>query len=67
MNYKIILFIIFFALFSCKNKENEVNYKKNFINYSNKGFTLIYDDKLYKNKIKNTVKILLKFIFKFIF
>tara|TARA_B100001250_G_C19642306_1_gene718842 strand:+ start:218 stop:979 length:762 start_codon:yes stop_codon:yes gene_type:complete len=53
MNYKIILFIIFFALFSCKNKENEVNYKKNFINYSNKGFTLIYDDKLYKNKIVN--------------
>tara|TARA_B100001540_G_scaffold253046_1_gene229581 strand:- start:624 stop:1385 length:762 start_codon:yes stop_codon:yes gene_type:complete len=53
MNYKIILFIISFALFSCKNEKNEVIYKKNFINYSNKGFALIYDDKLYKNKIVN--------------
>tara|TARA_Y100000768_G_scaffold387181_1_gene377592 strand:+ start:1018 stop:1764 length:747 start_codon:yes stop_codon:yes gene_type:complete len=51
MNYKILLF--FFSIFfvSCENQSKKINYKKNFINYSNKGFTLIYDKKLVKKKM----------------
>ena len=56
MNYKLV-FIFFFIFFvSCTNQ----NYNKKKIlepvivhEYSNHGFTLVYTDKLFKNKIKN--------------
>ena len=50
MNYKIILFFFSFLFFSCEQKAKEINYSIEFINYTNKGFTLIYDDKLFKSK-----------------
>lgn len=49
MNYK-ILFILFLFLFSCEKNVSNVNFK-NLKNYSNTGFTLIYNDDLYKKKI----------------
>ena len=50
MNYKIILFFFSFLLFSCEQSSKKLNYTNKFVNYSNKGFALIYDDKLFKNK-----------------
>ena len=51
MSYKIILFFCCFVLFSCEqNSKKKINYTKKFINYSNKGFTLVYDEKLFNNK-----------------
>ena len=50
MNYKIFLFFCSFLLISCDQSTKKINYTNKFINYSNKGFALIYDDKLYKNK-----------------
>ena len=51
MSYKIILFFCCFVLFSCEqNSKKKINYTKKFINYSNKGFTLVYDEKLFKSK-----------------
>ena len=47
---RIIFFIFFISCISCTDKSNQINFSKKFKNYSNKGFTLIYDDKLYKNK-----------------
>jgi len=52
MNYKYILFIIVF-LVSCENQSTKIKYTKNFELYSNKGFALIYSDKLLKNKLIN--------------
>ena len=52
MNYKIIFFIIFLTLLSC-TEAKKINYSKKFINYQNKGFTLIYDERLYKKKLIN--------------
>ena len=49
MNYKLILFFCSFLLFSCDQSKKKINYTNKFISYSNKGFTLIYDDQLYKN------------------
>ena len=52
MNYKIIFFIFFITLISC-TETKKINYSKKFINYQNKGFTLIYDENLYKKKFIN--------------
>ena len=51
MNYKIIFFFCFILLFSCAEQSKKINYSKNFINYSNKGFTLIYDKKFVNKKL----------------
>tara|TARA_Y100000996_G_scaffold315895_1_gene252109 strand:- start:1691 stop:2452 length:762 start_codon:yes stop_codon:yes gene_type:complete len=51
MNYKIILLFCFIFLVSCElSSKKKLNYTNKFINYSNKGFTLVYDEKLFKNK-----------------
>ena len=50
MNYKIFVFIIFIFVLSCDKQSKNINYSKKFKNYSNKGFTLIYDEKLFKKK-----------------
>ena len=52
MNYKYFFFIIFLTLLSC-TETKKINYSKKFINYQNKGFTLIYDERLYKKKFIN--------------
>ena len=53
MNYKNILLLFFLILTSCVNtqvvKENEQFVSKNY--FSNKGFALVYSDKLKKEKI----------------
>ena len=49
MNYK-YFFIFFLFLYSCESKVSNIKYKSH-KNYSNIGFTLIYDDNLYKKKI----------------
>jgi len=53
MNYKIFLIIIFISAISCTDQTKKLNYSKKFKNYSNKGFTLIYDEKLFKTKFIN--------------
>ena len=53
MYYKIIFFLCIFLLASCTGQSKKINYTYKFNNYSNKGFALIYDDKMYKNKIIN--------------
>ena len=53
MNYKNIFFVFFFTLLSCKDEASKINYTKKITNYSNKGFALVYNDKLYKNKFIN--------------
>ena len=53
MNYKIFLFLLVFLLSACEQKYSNLKYNSNFENYSNKGFALIYDENLYKNKIIN--------------
>jgi hypothetical protein len=53
MNYKIFLFIIFISALSCAEQTKKINYSKKFKNYSNKGFALVYDEKLFKNKFIN--------------
>ena len=50
MNYKIILFFCSIFLVSCEVSKKKINYTNKFINYSNKGFALVYDEELYKNK-----------------
>ena len=50
MNYKILFCFCFIFLISCTNQSKEINYSKKFNNYSNKGFALIYDKELFKNK-----------------
>ncbi len=50
MNYKIILLFVFFLLTSnCANNTFNNNIQKDF-RYSNKGFTLIFDETHFKNK-----------------
>ena len=49
MNFKYII-IVFFFLISCTNNKKIV-IENNYEIYSNKGFTLIYEDNLLKNKI----------------
>jgi len=53
MNYKIIFFILFLVTVSCTDKSKKINYTKKFVNYSNKGFALVYDDSLYNKKFIN--------------
>ena len=53
MIFRIFFLIFFTTLISCTDQSDKINYKKNFKTYSNKGFTLIYDKKLYQNKIIN--------------
>ena len=51
MNYKIFLVFLSFLLFSCQQQNSKkIFYSDKFVNYSNKGFTLIYDEKHFKNK-----------------
>jgi len=53
MNYRNITYILFLILFSCTEDSKKINYSKNFEHYSNKGFTLIYDDSLLNKKFIN--------------
>ncbi len=53
MNFKIIFILIFIFLTSCEQKYSNLEYSSNFESFSNKGFALIYEDDLYKNKIIN--------------
>ena len=53
MNYNLFFFIFFIFIISCDNHSKKITYSKKFINYSNKGFTLIYDEKLFKKKLIN--------------
>ena len=40
-------------MFSCDQNPKKINYEIGFKNYTNKGFTLIYDEKLFKSKDLN--------------
>ena len=51
MNYRILLFFISIFLVSCVKESAKLNISKNSINYSNKGFALIYDRKLVSKKL----------------
>ena len=51
MNYKIFIFIIFIFVLSCDKQSKKINYSKKFKNYSNKGFTLIYDENYLKTNL----------------
>ena len=55
MNYKIFLILIFLSIVSCANQNLKKKTSDPIIhqNYSNKGFTLVYTDELYKNKTVN--------------
>ena len=53
MNYKIPLIVLLTFLFACEQRYTNLEYNSNFENFSNKGFALIYDEQLYKNKIVN--------------
>ena len=53
MNYKIVLTFCCFLLMSCETNTKKINYTNKFVNYSNKGFALVYDDSLFKNKNVN--------------
>ena len=53
MNYKIPLILLLTFLFACEQRYTNLEYNSNFENFSNKGFALIYDEQLYKNKIVN--------------
>ena len=57
MNYKIALIFLLTFLFACEQRYTNLEYNSNFENFSNKGFALIYDEQLYKNKIVNNTKI----------
>ena len=50
MNYKIIFFFCIIFFVSCAEQSKKIKYTKKFNNYSNKGFTLIYNEKLFKKK-----------------
>ena len=55
MHYKIINFFLFFLILSCTSQPSKKSLDLNLPNtfFLNKGFTLIYNDDLYKNKIVN--------------
>ena len=52
MNFKIIFVFLFITLLSCAEQPKEI-YTKKIVNYTNKGFALVYDDKLLKKKFIN--------------
>ena len=57
MNYRYLLLILFFFQFACTNYPIELPKKKIEVTksfFTNKGFTLVYNNKLYKNKTINT-------------
>ena len=45
---RLIFILIYFFVISCADNSKKNNLPKKFINYSNKGFALIYDEKLFK-------------------
>tara|TARA_Y100000768_G_scaffold319207_1_gene254810 strand:- start:880 stop:1641 length:762 start_codon:yes stop_codon:yes gene_type:complete len=51
MIYRIIFLFIFLFFTSCADQSKQVNNLKKFKNYKNRGFALIYDEKLFKKKI----------------
>ena len=53
MNYKFILLIILFFQVSCTNQtsDKKIEIKTNTNYFTNKGFTLIYNEDLYKNRL----------------
>ncbi len=51
MNYKYLLFFFIIFIISCSEQSKKVNHSTDFINYSNKGFALIYDRKLVNKKL----------------
>ncbi len=56
MNYKIFIIFLLLLLNSCANQNLNLNKIKDpviFQKYTNSGFTLIYNDELYKNKTVN--------------
>tara|TARA_B100001741_G_scaffold149915_1_gene123746 strand:- start:491 stop:1252 length:762 start_codon:yes stop_codon:yes gene_type:complete len=53
MSYKYIFILFIIFLNSCAEQQKKINYNKNFKFYANKGFTLVYDEKLLKKKIVN--------------
>jgi len=53
MIYRIIFILIYIFAISCVQQSKKNNYSKKFISYSNKGFALIYDEKLFKKKLIN--------------
>ena len=57
MNFRYLLIILFFFQFACTNypielPKKKIEVSKNF--FTNKGFTLVYNNELYKNKSVNT-------------
>ena len=57
MNYRYLLVLLFFFQFACTNYPIDIPKKKIEITksfFTNKGFTLVYNNKLYKNKTINT-------------
>ena len=57
MNFRYLLIILFFFQFACTNypielPKKKIEVSKNF--FTNKGFTLVYNNELYKNKNINT-------------
>tara|TARA_B100001996_G_C18639349_1_gene585011 strand:+ start:334 stop:1095 length:762 start_codon:yes stop_codon:yes gene_type:complete len=53
MIYRIIFFILSISIISCTEKSEKINYSKIFTSYTNKGFALVYEEKLFKEKIIN--------------
>ena len=51
MIYRIFFILIYFFVISCVDSSKNNNLPKKFINYSNKGFALVYDEKLFKKKL----------------
>ncbi len=53
MIYRIIFILIYIFAISCADQSKKNNLSRKFVNYSNKGFTLVYDEKLFHKKIIN--------------
>ena len=53
MDYKIFFILCFIFFVSCAEEKSKIIYSKKFNNFSNKGFALIYDEKMFKNKLIN--------------
>ena len=52
MIYKIFFTFFLLTLLSCTDS-NDIKYTKKFTSYQNKGFALVYDEKLYKKRFIN--------------
>ena len=53
MNYKSLILFFLIFLVSCEQNTRKITYQKTFDKYSNRGFTLVYSDELFKNKEVN--------------